>query len=216
MEQYRLPKDVREKEEEKLEQSAYTSNKNNNSIHIKPGHAYESQKERNMIVDNGFDVTKGVNVWANESTNNKKNLELKRNRHMIHPDESEVDEGKADNSRRHKEHKHKSHKSKKDNVDKHKHTSSSSSYKESDDRQEKDSMELNNSTNANPIPTPMIIPNKPVIPATIASNFNWRGRRDPTVIQALATVSSNPYNRDYDGDQKKKEVNTVGGMDRRR
>jgi RNA-binding motif X-linked protein 2 len=53
VDQYKLPKHIREQEEAKLEEDPSLD------IHIGPGHAYSGQE-----LENGFSVTKGMDLWS--------------------------------------------------------------------------------------------------------------------------------------------------------
>ncbi len=66
VENYRLPKEIREKEEEKLEANIYGNSAGSGTgrVEISAGHAYTQQREDGLVEMNGFDVNKGVNVWS--------------------------------------------------------------------------------------------------------------------------------------------------------
>jgi RNA-binding motif X-linked protein 2 len=55
VEQYKLPKDIREREEEKLEENPFLD------VIIGPGHAYQNKE-----MENDFSITKGEDLWSQE------------------------------------------------------------------------------------------------------------------------------------------------------
>jgi hypothetical protein len=61
VEKYKLPKEIRQKEEERLESNPEAS------VDIGPGHAYQDKE-----LENEFNIQKGVKVWGGSEDDNDK------------------------------------------------------------------------------------------------------------------------------------------------
>ena len=200
MAQYKLPKEVREREEALVEErlnnvlngNGHSGNGNgNDAVVIAAGHAYSGEEKQKLVVENGYDVGNGMNLWAPVSEQSKT-----------------IDVGSSSSgSSKHREHKKKEHK--------HKSHKSHKSHKEHKHRSSK------HDTDANlpmPLPNPLPIEQLEVpVPVPIASSVSviaggdgsWRGRKDPTSTGAGDTgTGRKPISRDSH------TTNSYAGMNR--
>lgn len=97
VDKYKLPKEIREKEEEILEADPEAI------VDIGPGHAYKDKE-----LENEFSVTRGVNVWGSvpnelskKISESEKNVKLKKDKSKKHKKKDSSD------SKKHKEKKQK-------------------------------------------------------------------------------------------------------------
>lgn len=118
VDQYKLPKEIREREEQRLEENPDAN------ISIGPGHAYSSKQ-----LQNEFSIEHGQNLWAppSSNSNSSSNLKSKQNFNDNHSDSSNGSGNDSDSNKSSSHHNKKSDKKKK----KKKHHSKHSHKKES-------------------------------------------------------------------------------------
>ena len=71
VEKYKLPKEIRKKEEEELDRRPDAT------VHIGPGHAYRSKE-----LQNEFNISKGQDLWAGSKVDEKGDKKRKKHKHM--------------------------------------------------------------------------------------------------------------------------------------
>jgi len=179
VEEYKLPKEVREKEIEALEDNP------DKRVDIGPGHAY-----KHMELEDGHDVVKGVDLWRTTKPDSENRKEDRRDR-------SPEKDRKHKKSKKEKEHKEK--KSKYEKEKKHKSNGDGDSSSKDRDRAETESYRhvdsssrtavsaVSSSSNSNsmhngvsssrPLLTTSTLP-PPFAAGAVAS---WRGNRDPAM-----------------------------------
>lgn len=190
VEQYRLPKHIREREEEMLESNP------SGDVDIGPGHAY-----KHKTLANEFDISRGQDVWAPvpESTASSSGpsdyaRHGKRSPSRHNSDDSDEEAERKKEKKHKKEDKHKKHKKHKEQKEHRKHDDESDSmqnlksnkdqssssiareYVERDYGQSRedssfDRREVSKSNAISGSNVPAFVPG--------ANALSWRGRRDP-------------------------------------
>lgn len=191
--QYKLPKEVREREEALVEERLNNALNNggsglesNNDVIISAGHAYSGEEKKKLMVDNGFDVEKGVNLWEHPTDNVRS---------------TKSPSSSSDRPHKKKEHRHKSHKSHKSHKE-HKHKR----HREHEALiNEKQNLDLIPSSSVIPVALPA--PTKSSEVVIVPGDGSWRGRKDPA---AAIDVNRKPISRDSH------TTNSYAGMNRLR
>ena len=164
VDKYKLPKQIREKEEEMITIDP------NSVIDIGPGHAY---KEKELA--NDFNIEKGVNLWNNE-VSKKIAVNTIAGYKLLEGDDSRGDtrDDSSDSSDRQHNKKHKKHK--KDDK-KHKKHKKDSKKRDRDD----DGAKSSSKSELNPLEIAKLLSNKNVVPPVSsggAAVMSWRGNRE--------------------------------------
>ena len=107
VEQYRLPKDIREKEEQAFEENPDTV------ISLAPGHAYEGKQ-----LASEYDINKGVNLWDKNAAASMSSSKPGEKAKEVNNEEEQQEEDEAKKKKDKKEKKKKSHKEKKEKKEK--------------------------------------------------------------------------------------------------
>jgi len=167
VDRYKLPKHIREREEEMI------TNDPNSVIEIGPGHAY---KEKELA--NDFNIDAGVNLWNNDVS--KKIAVNKIAGYKLLDGDNDIDgsTGSSEVNRKHKKHtkddkKHKKHK-KDDKKD-----TKKRDRDRPDDRN--DRIKTTTKDEMNPLEIAKLISNKSVVQPTSsggAAVLSWRGNRE--------------------------------------
>mmetsp|Transcript_12302 Transcript_12302/g.18458 ORF Transcript_12302/g.18458 Transcript_12302/m.18458 type:complete len:299 (-) Transcript_12302:753-1649(-) len=105
VDKYKLPKEIREKEEELLEANPEAT------VEIGPGHAYKDKD-----LENEFTVTKGVNIWGSQPTESAQKTSTSEKKEKSKKDKAKKQK-KKDDTNRHKEKKQKKSKESGDSDD---------------------------------------------------------------------------------------------------
>ncbi len=168
VDRYKLPKHIREKEEEKI------TNDPNSLIDIGPGHAY---KEKELA--NNFNIESGVNLWDND-VSKKIAVNTIAGYKLIEGDDIRDDSSDSTESKG----KHKKHKKDDKKHKKHKKDDRKDSKKDSKKRDRDHYDELPKSTSKaemNPLEIAKLLSNKTVVQPTSsggAAVMSWRGNRE--------------------------------------
>lgn len=199
VQEYRLPKEVREKEMEALEEDPDAR------VDIGPGHAY-----KNAELATEHDVSKGVDLWRKE----KEPVQVKARERSPSVDEDrhskkskhEKKEKKDKSEKKHKHEKEKKHKHDKDDRrhgDREDRSAERSRDRSDDDRRRDHSRDTAydraDRTSASSIAAAAVAVGRNASVATSSSSFqtgaaaSWRGNRDP-VVSAAPSNGSNNYN----------------------
>eukprot|EP01031_Cornospumella_fuschlensis_P031566 gene31566-38151_t len=214
VENYKLPKHIREGEEEKLKAHA-------GRVEVGPGHAYKGKE-----LASDYTIQKGMDLWSQENS---------RKRPAGGEDEDdEQDDSSADSRRRHSEQKESSRKDKKDRHDKKKHRKSHKHRRgDSEDEQRRRRRSRsrsrsrdharNNSSSSSSRPSQPSIPTadlrerlRTVGEAPVTS---WRGHRDPALMHAAPRPFLAPPAAAADGrlpEKRRDEFSGIGGYNRLR
>lgn len=100
MEKYRLPKEVREKEEARLEENPAAD------VSLGPGHAYNDKE-----LENDFNISKGIDLWSQQHGTNDDESDTKtssRKKHSKDKKHSKKSKHKANKSEKKRKHGNKS------------------------------------------------------------------------------------------------------------
>jgi RNA-binding motif protein, X-linked 2 len=215
VDQYKLPKEIREKEEQKLDENPDAD------VMIGPGHAYSTAE-----LANEFSIEQGQNLWAKPASSTSNSYEEREDRE------------------RKKSHKKDKKKKKKHSKKKH-HSSETSSSVDSDegrDRRKKrkkhhvdEEEELDFTKGLLPLPsqsiesqllpkmetvtemTPVTVDFSGTLLAPGEVSASWRGRLDPERMKAIQDYKERMEKAEKLGPQTKRdEFEGFGGMNRRR
>lgn len=200
VDKYKLPKNVREKEEEALEENPDLD------VKIGPGHAYTDKD-----LANSFNISQGQDLWAVNSSSKSKKKHRKSNDlgSEEDDDDSQNNHKKKKKEKKTKKHKHDRHQMESEFEKK------SDSYRDSRETQEQKISE-NIASSVGSEPSRKAFPNDAVLAAPGAVS-SWRGRKDPVVAVIFEQDKRRTENMEKKGELVKRgEFAGFGGMRRRR
>jgi RNA-binding motif protein, X-linked 2 len=225
VDQYKLPKEIREREEERLEENPDAD------VNIGPGHAYSSKE-----LANEFSITQGQNLWNQPIVRDRRTKGRSRSR------SSSVDERKEKKKKSHSKHEKKEKKKKSKKESKRSGSDSDSFHDQQRSKKRKSSRSVeeevadfmkgvlplpshssNNSSQLLPIMetvtdmTPVTVDPAGTLLAPGDVSASWRGRMDPERMKAIQDHKERMEKAEKLGPQSKRdEFEGFGGMNRRR
>mmetsp|Transcript_3073 Transcript_3073/g.4723 ORF Transcript_3073/g.4723 Transcript_3073/m.4723 type:complete len:303 (+) Transcript_3073:25-933(+) len=191
VDKYKLPKEVREREEERLEEDPEAD------VSIGPGHAYKDKE-----LENAYSISQGQDLWSAPSISGTAKDDGR---------DSDVDDYSP--STKHGKRKRSKH------SDKHKKKKHKKDHRRKDELPRRDGGDHSDSY-APPLepPVPTSVPLSAVMHSTDAPAASWRGRKDPALAAAAADYERKMKFAEKAGPQgaRRDEFSGFGGMNRRR
>lgn len=186
VDQYKLPKDVREREEKLLEESPDAI------VDIGPGHAYKSQD-----LENEYSMTKGVDLWRNPAA-------------ISEAEDKKQDKKQLSKKKKLKDGKIKDVKKKKKRREYHEDVSGTLepkiTHNEANEQPRDRDMRKYDTNSAVSHDR-----SKTRSEFSGASSYSWRGRRDPSYKEVQEVPSAMPKKP-----LERNEISGIGGLNRRR